>query len=240
MTTLVLGAGGTIGRACVDQLKASRKTVIAADLVMPVAAGVECRVVDVTNLESVHNLVQEIEAHDRITGLVYAAGVNFTGNVDQTDWAQYQKLMQVNLQGAFHFGAELQRVMRENPRKFSAVFIASTAALKGESGGSIYVATKFGLRGFVESFAAEIASLGGRANTVCPGNVDSPMLTKLAEGVAERTSKSVNQVLQDFANASSFNRLITSSEVASTVTWLLSDFASGISGQTIVVDGAPV
>jgi NAD(P)-dependent dehydrogenase (short-subunit alcohol dehydrogenase family) len=194
-------------------------------------------VVDVSDLLSVQTAVSEIEKTSPITSLIYAAGVNFTGPVDKTDWDQYQKLMQVNLQGAFHFGAAIEASLRLNPRNFASVFISSTAGLKGEAGGSVYVATKFGLRGFVESFASEIAPLGGRANSVCPGNVDSPMLTKLAEQVAQRNSKNTEEVLAEFAAASAFNRLISPQEVAKACAWLVSDDSSGISGQTIVVDG---
>jgi NAD(P)-dependent dehydrogenase (short-subunit alcohol dehydrogenase family) len=237
MTSLIIGAAGTLGRACAELLHKNGEAVIATDILIPEISGVSGHQVDVTNLESVRSLVTELEKSSPITSIVYAAGVNFTGHVDSTDWDQYQKLMQVNLQGAFHFGAVIQASLRKSPRKFSAVFISSTAGLKGEAGGSIYVATKFGLRGFVESFASEIASLGGRANTVCPGNVDSPMLSKLADLVAKREGKSQPQVLKEFAASSAFNRLITPEEVAKVCSWLISDSSSGLSGQTIVVDG---
>ncbi len=237
MSALVVGAAGTLGRACVEELVGQSQRVFAADLASPEIAGAEGFAVDVTNLESVERLIAELESKESITAFIYAAGVNFTGYVDKTDWAQYQKLMQVNLQGAFHFGAAIQKVMRNSQRNFASVFISSTAGLKGEAGGSVYVATKFGLIGFVESFAAEIAALGGRANSVCPGNIDSPMLTKLASSVAERQGKETYQVLAEFAAASAFNRLIAPSEVAKVCAWLVSDAASAISGQTIVVDG---
>lgn len=237
MSALVVGAGGTLGRACVEELAKNSSEVYAADLREPDITSAKSVVVDVSDLASVEKVVSEIEESSPITSLIYAAGVNFTGPVDKTDWEQYQKLMQVNLQGAFHFGSVIQASLRRNPRNFSSVFISSTAGLKGEAGGSVYVATKFGLRGFVESFASEIAPLGGRANSVCPGNVDSPMLTKLAEQVAQRNSKSTDAVLAEFAAASAFNRLISPREVAKVCSWLVSEDSSGISGQTIVVDG---
>ena len=236
MKALVIGAAGTLGRACVEEL-ISQGEVIAADLSEPQIPGAKSVAIDVSDLQNVTEVIREIEADSPITALVYAAGVNFTGPVDQTDWNQYQKLMQVNLQGAFHVGAVLQASMRKTQRVFSSVFISSTAGLKGEAGGSIYVATKFGLLGFVESFASEIAQLGGRANSVCPGNVDSPMLRKLAAQIAQRQSKTEDELLAEMAASSAFNRLISPSEVAKTCAWLVSDASSGISGQTIVVDG---
>jgi NAD(P)-dependent dehydrogenase (short-subunit alcohol dehydrogenase family) len=237
MKALVIGAAGHLGKACVEELLASGSEVYAADLSKPSVAGAQAIELDVTNLASMKSQISEIEKSGPIEALIYAAGVNFTGYVDQTDWQQYQKLMQVNLQGAFHVGAALQESMRSTRRDFSSVFISSTAGLKGEAGGSIYVATKFGLIGFVQSFASEIAQFGGRANAVCPGNVDSPMLRKLAGQIAARQSKTEEQVLGELASSSAFNRLIDPREVARTCAWLLSPNSSGISGQTIVVDG---
>jgi NAD(P)-dependent dehydrogenase (short-subunit alcohol dehydrogenase family) len=237
MSALVVGAGGTIGLACVEALKGKFESVVAADIVIPKISGVSCMEVDVTNLASVQSLVSTIEQAGPIEAFVYAAGVNFTGPIDATDWEQYDKLMRVNLQGAFYFGATIESAMRKTRRSFAAVFISSTAGLKGEAGGSVYVATKFGLRGFVESFASELAPLGGRANTVCPGNVDSPMLSQLAKKVAERQGKEHSQVLAEFAASSAFNRLISPAEVAEVCAWLVSDSSSGVSGQTVVVDG---
>ena len=237
MKALVIGAAGHLGKACVEELLASGSEVFAADLTKPSIQGSTALEIDVTDLENVKSRILEIEKSGPINALVYAAGVNFTGFVDQTDWQQYQKLMQVNLQGAFHVGAALEESMRKTKRNFSSVFISSTAGLKGEAGGSIYVATKFGLIGFVQSFASEIAQFGGRANAVCPGNVDSPMLRKLASQIASRQSKTEDQVLGELAASSAFNRLIDPTEVAKTCAWLLSPQSSGISGQTIVVAG---
>lgn len=237
MRALVVGAAGHLGRACAEQLMADGFEVFAADIKTPSIPGAVCLEMDVSTLESVKSAVTDIEKKGSITALIYAAGVNFTGFVDKTDWSQYQKLMQVNLQGAFHVGAALESSMRDSRRDFSSVFISSTAGLKGEAGGSVYVATKFGLIGFVQSFASEIAQFGGRANAVCPGNVDSPMLRKLAAQISERQSKSEQEVLDSLAASSAFNRLISPQEVALACSWLVSRASSGISGQTIVVDG---
>jgi NAD(P)-dependent dehydrogenase (short-subunit alcohol dehydrogenase family) len=169
--------------------------------------------------------------------MIYAAGLNTTGALDAVDWVEYEKIMAVNLRGAFHVGAALLAALRHKPREFSAVFIASTAGLVGETGGSVYCASKFGLIGFTQSFAGEIAEFGGRANVVCPGNVDSPMLNVLATAIGARTGKSGDATLEEWKKSSGFKRLIKPEEVAQTCSWLLSRSSSGISGQTIVVDG---
>jgi NAD(P)-dependent dehydrogenase (short-subunit alcohol dehydrogenase family) len=237
MSALIVGAAGTLGRACVEAYQRHGVVTIAADLRAPEIDGAIGVALDVTDPTSIDTLVLNLDEQEPLHAVVYAAGLNVTGALDHTNWDDFSAVMGVNLQGAFHVGAAIQRRLRLARRDFSAVFISSTAGLSGEAGGSVYCASKFGLLGFVEAFAAEIASLGGRANAVCPGDVDSPMLHTLAAAIGEREGRTASAVLADMAAASGFGRLIDPSEVAETCVWLTSPVASGISGQTIVVDG---
>jgi NAD(P)-dependent dehydrogenase (short-subunit alcohol dehydrogenase family) len=240
VVAIVIGAAGTIGEACVAQFRGAGLPVIATDLTAPSIDGATGTAMDVTHRDSVREVLSALDESWHISAVVYAAGLNTTGALDGLNWSDYDRVMAVNLQGAFHVAAQLETLMKKTPRSLGAVFISSTAGLRGEPGGSVYVASKFGLRGLVESFAGEIAPFGGRANTVCPGNVDSLMLTRLAARFAERQGTTVESVMAQLAASNAFNRLITPSEVAHTCAWLCSAAASGISGQTIVVDGAPV
>ena len=237
MTVLVVGANGTIGSACVAAAR-SLGRVVAADLKEPVFSGTSNKKIDVIDLDNVVRLVDEIESESPLTGFIYAAGLNTTGPLDGIDWMDYERVMGVNLKGAFHFGSAILAALRKKPRQFGSVFISSTAGLIGEAGGSIYCASKFALIGFTQSFAGEIASFGGRANVVAPGNVDSPMLSGLAAKIGERENRPGDEVLRQWMRSSAFQRLITPEEVAATSVWLVSDQASGVSGQTVVVDGA--
>jgi NAD(P)-dependent dehydrogenase (short-subunit alcohol dehydrogenase family) len=242
MTVLIIGAGGTIGRACVEEIlkdaQLKSKKIIAADLKIPSIPNIEAVELDVTKMNQVRDVINNIERDSPITGVIYAAGLNTTGPIDSIDWSDYERVMAVNLKGAFHIGAVLLNILRKNSRTFASVFVSSTAGLLGEAGGSIYCASKFGLIGFTQSFAGEVAAFGGRANVICPGNVDSPMLTTLAERIGTRQGLSGDDVLNQWIGTSAFKRLITPKEVAETCAWLLSQLSSGVSGQTIVVDGA--
>ncbi|MBK0418920.1 SDR family oxidoreductase [Leucobacter sp. CSA1] len=237
---MVFGGTGAIGRAVCRELAEQGLAVVIADLGDGAALAAElpgdghghvgC---DVTDLESIRAAVTPYGTD--VSTVVYAAGVNYTGPVATTDWAAYERLQAVNLRGAFHVAAVAEEIAAPD----SYVFVASVAGLKGEAGGSVYCSTKFGLIGFVQSFAAEIAARGARANAVCPGNVDSPLLRTLAESVAERESTTTEAILRRFAGDSAFDRLIGVEEVARAIEFLASSRSSGMSGQALVVDGPP-
>lgn len=239
MSSIVIGAAGSIGAACVRHLVKEGGKVFALDLVETTHPGADSLRVDVTDTSSIAKAFDVIEQQSPVHAVIYAAGLNTTGPVDATSWDDYDRVMKVNLRGAFLIAADLQARIRRAPRQAAFVFISSTAGLMGEAGGSVYCASKFGLLGFAQSFAAEIAVLNCRANVVCPGNVDSPMLTKLAASLGERSGRSREGILAELAASTAFNRLISVDEVAATCCWLVSNAASGISGQTIVVDGPP-
>ncbi|MFT4084169.1 MAG: SDR family oxidoreductase [Nocardioides sp.] len=244
---VVVGGAGAIGRGIVAALAADGVRVSVADLDQPAGApdpsdilpGTHVVALDVTDREAVLAALGPRPGVGSYDALVFAAGTNCTGPVASTDWSAYERVMAVNLRGAFHVGQALALNLEAAPRPCSAVFLSSTAGLRGEGGASVYAASKFGVRGFVECLASEVAAFGGRVNSVCPGNIDSPMLRTLAAQVAEREQVGTEAMLRQFADATAFGRLIGIDEVAAVVAFLAGDGSTGMSGQTVVVDGPP-
>jgi NAD(P)-dependent dehydrogenase (short-subunit alcohol dehydrogenase family) len=237
----VVGAGGAIGRAICRAYACAGATVVALDLDVDAARSALADLtgnhaaarVDVTDLESVEQAAVE---SGEIDSVVYSAGVAFTSNVTDTDWSRYRRLMAVNLDGAFYVGAAFARRMLDAGRPGSFVFISSTAGLRGEGGASAYCASKFGLIGFAESFAAELTTAGIRVNAVCPGNVDSPLLRAVAADVATREGLPAEEVLHRFAHDGAAQRLVNPDDIAAAAVWLTSPGAAAITGTTVRVD----
>ncbi|WP_159502089.1 SDR family NAD(P)-dependent oxidoreductase [Microbacterium sp. 18062] len=250
-SVVVLGGAGAIGRVVCAVLAEAGMRVTVADVrgqhdtaaslpaVPAGAAPHDALDLDITDRDAVLAALGPEGSHAGYDALVVAAGLNYTGPVATTDWDAYETVLAVNLRGPFHVGQALSLNLAARPRECSAVFFSSTAGLKGEGGAAVYAASKFGVIGFMECLAAEIARHGGRANAVCPGNIDSPMLHVLAGQVAERERRETADVLRDFAAATAFERLIDIREVAHAVAFLAGPHSTGLSGQSVVIDGPP-
>jgi NAD(P)-dependent dehydrogenase (short-subunit alcohol dehydrogenase family) len=237
----VLGAGGALGSACVRAFAAASASVVALDLRGEAAKAAlkglegshDAGIVDVTDAAALKALAADLGVLDSI---VYSAGIVFDDEIVDMDWAQYRKLMAVNLDGAFHTAAAFGRVMIDANRRGAFVFISSISGLRGEPSASAYCASKFGLIGMVESFAAEVNRHGIRVNAVCPGNVDSPLLRGVAAELGRRQSRDAAELLGEFARAGSAQRLVRPDEVAQLCLFLASPAAAGITGATLRVD----
>ena len=244
--SVVLGAGGGIGRACALEFAARGRRVVAADLnlesLQATVAGMPeasvARMVDVTRPAALRALFLEVEEHGVLCDLVYAPGVVITSAIDRTDWAAYRRLMAVNLDGAFYASAAfVSAFARCQGRPGSIVLISSTAGLRGEAGATAYCASKFGLIGLAESLAAELADRQIRVNAVCPGNVDTPMLRDVVRQIAEYEGTDANAVRDRLTHEGAASRLVRAEEVASACWYCCDPDASAITGTTLRVDG---
>lgn len=240
----VVGACGTIGTDVCRTLAGAGQRVVALDLDGEAAArlarsltGADHRgiPIDVTDLESIESAAAEIGPPHAV---VYAAGIETTCDVIDTDWQTYRRVIDVNLNGAIAVGQAFGRLMVAAGRGGAVVFLSSTAGKRGEAGAAAYCASKFGLLGVTECFAAEVGRHGIRVNAVCPGNVDSPMLRQVAEAEVDRRGDgaSVDDVLGQWAEDAAEQRLIKPQEVAGVIAWLCSDSSSGINGESINID----
>lgn len=248
-TTIVLGAGGGIGAACVAAFSGAGRFVVAADLDRDKAqAAIEglggatiARAADVTSPEALRALAEAATDFGPLTDLVYAPGLSMTAAIEDTDWARYRALMAVNLDGAFHAAAAAARVFKRQASGGAMVFVSSTAGRRGEAGASHYCASKFGLIGLAESLAAELGGHQIRVNTVCPGNVDTPMLADIAGQIARFRGMPEAAVWDLLRTSGAAHRLVTPAEVAAVCLMLCEPRASAVTGATLTVDaGASV
>ncbi|MCC5949318.1 MAG: SDR family oxidoreductase [Nitriliruptoraceae bacterium] len=241
---LIVGAAGALGTAIARAHAADGARVTLVDLRAPTdltaelpGTGHRADALDVTDRGAVLDHLAAAAADDPPSAVVYAAGTNTSGPIAALDPAAYDRVMDVNVRGAFHVAQGVARALLPVVDELRLVLLASTAGQRGEAGGTVYCASKFALIGLMQSLAAEFAPAGARVNAVAPGNVDSPMLRQLAVELAARGDGDVDGVLHALAQEAVLGRLIDPVEVARACTWLTSDASAGVTGTTINVDG---
>jgi 3-oxoacyl-[acyl-carrier protein] reductase/meso-butanediol dehydrogenase/(S,S)-butanediol dehydrogenase/diacetyl reductase len=145
-----------------------------------------------------------------------------------------QDILETNLMGYFWGSKAAAKGL--NPGG-SIINISSLAARRGTPNNSAYVASKFGVAGLTQSMAKELGPRGIRVNAVCPVLIETPGLLEALKDEKSPGKGHPDQFLASFAQQqTALGRLPTAEEVANLVYFLLSDDASGITGQSINVD----
>jgi 3-oxoacyl-[acyl-carrier protein] reductase len=187
--------------------------------VLPLAA-------DVTDAAAVDRAVAATLARfGRIDWVVASAGQAVDALIVRTKPDLLDRMLDVNLKSAFALCSAVARPMMKQ-RSGSIVLISSIVGLSGTAGQAAYAASKAGLLGLAKSLAKELGSRNVRVNAVAPGLIETAMTEAMpAEARAH--------YLQTIA----LGRTGTPEDVAGVVTFLCSDAARYVTGQTIVVDG---
>ena len=162
-----------------------------------------------------------------LSGAFNAAGISSVAPIAETSDELWQRLIQVNLTGTFHFARAAARTLTANGGG-SLVCTASELSLVGQAGYSAYTATKGGVLSMVRSLAAELAPAGVRVNALSPGTTDTPMLAAEFANEEERARDEASVPLGRFA---------LPDEIAAAALWLLGPESSYVTGTNLVVDG---
>jgi len=171
--------------------------------------------------------------------LVNNAGEAVSAPFLKTDLALWQRMIAVNLTGAFLCSRAALPDMLETGWG-RVVTIASTAALKGYAYVAAYCAAKHGAVGLTRALAAETARTGVTVNAVCPGYTESDLLAASIANVATRTGRSAEAARAALASANPQGRILDPADIADTVRWLCGNDARAIHGQAIAVCGGEV
>ena len=189
----------------------------------------ECFVADVSNFEACGELVKAVKARfGSIDALVNNAGITKDGLMVRMSEAQFDTVINVNLKGTFNMLRHVGAVMMRQ-RGGRIVNISSVAGVFGNAGQINYSASKAGVIGMTKTVAKELGSRGVTCNAVAPGFVRTPMTDVLEEDYKAEILKQI-----------SLGRLGEPEDIANAVSFLVSDKASYITGQVLVVSGGMV
>jgi len=226
---VVTGAAGGQGLAAALLLAEAGARVIATDIADATPALDGMRVVyrrlDVTDEEDWRSLAAELAAEltgEPLRGLVNNAGITHRTRLGETQRADWDRVLAVNLTGPMLGIQALAPLMGE---RSSIVNIGSSAALNAHYPVA-YTSSKWGLRGLTHVAATELGPRGIRVNIVHPGFIETPM-TASAPDVMRDTQLALTPL----------ERVGSADEVARVVVFLLSDAAAYVTGAEIPVDG---
>lgn len=227
---LVTGAAGGIGAAVVRRLVDEGSVVAAADLQAPgdgIGASAALAA-DVTDSDDAQRLVAA--ARDELGGLdalVLTAGVHYVGPTHETSVEDFDRVVDVSLRGTWLCCRAALPGLLDQGHGWIVTF-GSTAAVVGAPRLAAYSAAKGAVLNFTRSIATEYARQGLRANCLCPGATETPLLKQL---MAERPDADA------FRDAQPIGRFATPDEIAGVAAYLVSDEASFFVGSAVVCDG---
>ncbi|WP_147106183.1 SDR family NAD(P)-dependent oxidoreductase [Tateyamaria sp. syn59] len=200
-------------------------------------AGIHGVGMDVRDEASVQDAVSTaIAARGPVQICVPNAGIAEGRTVPKTDLAFWQNIMATNLDGAFlTIKACLPGMLETDWGRVIAV--SSIAGLRGLPGAAAYSASKHGLIGLIRSLSEEYMGKPYTFNALCPGYVDTPIVDRNQEAIAQRTGMSAEAARQLMIDANRHKRLIDADEVAAAALWLVGPGSQSINGQTIQIAG---
>lgn len=240
---LVTGAASGLGLATSELAIERGATVVMADLneetVTSVAAGLGARpdTCNVADPDQSRRLIESIvEGHGRLDGLVNAAGVMHTAPFLDITPADFDRVVNVNLRGAYFLTQAAAKHMVEQSSG-SIVLFSSTAGRAGRPLASHYAAAKAGILNLTKSASVALAPMGVRVNAVCPGLIETPMIAKIREERSAVQDVSVSEVQRRWQSAVPMGRLGLPNEVAGAVVFLLSDSSAYITGEQLGITG---
>lgn len=234
-TALVTGGASGIGESVCRVFSSAGARVLVCDInpgqaqalaaQLPSASAVEC---DVTSEESVRRAFAGV---DRLDILVNNAGVGLVGGVEETELADFQRLMRVNVEGVFLVTKYAVPKLIESHG--SMVNIGSVAGLIGVKKRFAYCATKGAVVSMTRQLAVDYPK-EFRVNCICPGTVDTPFVEAYLEKYHKHEKEAVRGQLNQ---RQPIGRLGRPEEVAHLALYLASDEASFTTGSVVTIDG---
>lgn len=225
---VVTGGGSGIGRAIADRLRADGYNVATIDL--NPSDTPNAFIANVTDRSAVDEALNGIRSQlGPVSILVNAAGLDSFRKFTETSFEQWQRVIDVNLNGTFHC---IQAVL---PEMIEAgwgriVNISSSSTHSGQPYMAPYVAAKSAVNGLTKSLALEFGPMGITVNAVPPGFIDTPMLRKAEDrGFLGDTDKQIQQT--------PVRRMGKPEDIAAACAFFISEEASYITGQILGVNG---
>jgi 2-keto-3-deoxy-L-fuconate dehydrogenase len=191
---------------------------------------------DVTDLSSTQAAVATaVDRFGRLDVLVNNAGIGHVGSVQETDGADWTRLIAVNMTGVFHgTRAAVDQMLRQEPGGGLIVNIASVAGMIGIARRFAYSATKGAVIAMTRQVAVDYVKQAIRCNAICPGTVYSPFVAGYVERFHSDTRE---ETIKELHARQPIGRMGRPDEVADLAVYMASAEAGFMTGSAVVLDG---
>ncbi len=233
-TCVITGGSSGIGLSIVKLFEQNNYRVFNLDLTRSTFG--EFRQCDVTNVNQVIKVINEIIKEHPIDVLVSNAGIHFSANIEDTTESDLDKVFNINVKGAYAAIKAVLPSMKTN-KNGAIILMSSDQALIAKHNSFAYSLSKSALASMAKTTALDYASFNIRANAVCPGTIETPLYHSAIDNYCQRSGANKADVHREEEALQPLNRLGQPEEVAELVLFLASDKAKFITGSLQVIDG---
>lgn len=187
----------------------------------------------------VDGIAAAVSARGPIAICVANAGIAEGRSLPKTTLDFWRDIMATNLDGAMLTIRECLPGMREAGWG-RVIAISSIAGVRGLKGAPAYAASKHGVIGLIRSLSEDYMGQPYTFNAICPGYVDTPIVTRNIDSISARAGVSADEARAMMVEANRHKRLIAPEEIASAAMWLVAPGSQSVNGQTIEIAGGQV
>ncbi len=227
---VVTGAASGIGHATAAMFAEMGETVFGLDIVGTVPDGVTYVVCNVADRGSVEFAIEACSGEGRIDVLANVAGVVQFGRFETISDAEWDRVHAIDLKGPFMVMQAAMPLVRAC--KGNIVNVSSVAGRVPQPYTSAYSAAKGGLTMLTRALALELSPDGIRVNAICPGTVDTPIVSEVFEKLTDDLDTRVADRLMMMLSGT-----IAPAEIAAAIRYLASPEARFVTGAVLPVDG---
>ncbi|GAA4417117.1 glucose 1-dehydrogenase [Advenella sp. WQ 585] len=235
---IVTGAASGLGESAAMAFAAEGAKVIVSDISIEQGQAVVNKITaqggqaffvkaDVSNEEEVKNLFEQaVEQYGKVDVIFANAGINIEANVDELDSKDWQRIIDINLNGVFYCDKYAVQQFKKQGTGGAIVNNGSIHSMVARDKLTAYSAAKGGVKMLTQMVGTSHAKEGIRCNMVCPGYINTPL-----------TETITPEIRAGIAALHPIGRMGEPKEVSAAVLFLASDDASFITGTSLLVDG---
>lgn len=236
---VITGGSVGIGKAAAERFIAAGYYVFNLDLNSGESSHESNRFIrcDVSDAQQVNKAIKSvIDTVGRIDAIVSNAGVHFSANIENTSDEDFERVMGINVKGAFYLLKATLPIMRKQ-QSGAVILVGSDQSIVGKTNSFAYNMSKSALASMAKTTALDYAQYGIRANAVCPGTIETPLYHQAIDNYCEKSGADKASIHAEEAASQPLGRIGQPEEVAALIEFLASEQAKFITGSLQVIDG---